>query len=73
MSDRTDTIARRRIPRLMLISLFIPPLGYVLTRKWGYLALNIVTINYLALGFVVVPVHAALLVVRARQKQEEDD
>lgn len=52
----------------ILLGFFISPLGYVYVGKWGWAAINFITLNYLLLGFFIVPIHTWHMI-----DQAEDD
>lgn len=51
-----------------LLGFFAPPFGYVYVGKWGWALLNFITLNYLFLGFVLVPLHIPKIISNAKDE-----
>jgi hypothetical protein len=45
----------------LLLSIFLSPAGYYYIGRKKLALVNLVTLNYLALGFLVVPIHTYLI------------
>lgn len=52
----------------MFLGFFAPPISYVYVDKWGWALLNLLTFNYLLLGFVVVPLHISRIISDAKDQ-----
>jgi hypothetical protein len=54
--------------RLLAFTLgfFISPLAYVYLGKWKWAVINFFTVNYLMLGFFIVPLHTVSQISDAR-------
>lgn len=57
----------------VLLGLFFPPIGYAYLEAWKFLALNLITLNYLMLGNFLVPIHCYLIIHDARTEEEQQD
>lgn len=51
----------------VILSLLITPLGYVYVGKWGLAIINFITLNYLLLGFIIVPINTCSMISNARK------
>lgn len=60
-------------PVIAFILGFLGPLGYLYVDEWGLALINLLTFNYLLLGFVVVPIHAPYITLSAGWKLGKDD
>jgi len=58
---RTESPADRSMAVTLLLSIFISPVGYYYIGRKKLALVNLVTLNYLALGFLVVPIHTYLI------------
>ena len=61
-STRTEPPANRSTVVAALLSVFVSPLGYYYVGRTRLAAINLLTLNYLLLGVLVVPVHTHLIV-----------
>ncbi|WP_185715569.1 hypothetical protein [Halocatena pleomorpha] len=52
----------------MVLGFFAPPISYVYVNKWGWALLNVFTLNYLLLGFVIVPLHISNIISNAKER-----
>jgi len=52
----------------IILSLLISPLGYVYVGKWSWAILNFLTLNYLLLGVIIVPIHTYSMISEARKQ-----
>jgi hypothetical protein len=67
---RTASPADRSTAVTLLLSVFISPLGYYYVGRRKLALVNLLTLNYLALGFVAVPIHTYLITLDAAQTRE---
>ncbi len=67
---RTESPADRSTAVTLLLSVFISPLGYYYVGRRKLALVNLLTLNYLALGFVAVPIHTYLITLDAAQTHE---
>lgn len=63
-----EGIAESNMTTVMLLGVFISPLGYYWIGKNGLAILNFVTLNYLLLGIVIVPLHCRKIIKDARDE-----
>lgn len=72
ISDRRqyelEKIASKSTTSVMLWGFFVTPVAYLKLGKTGLAVLNFVTLNYLLLGFLVVPFHARKMITDAREE-----
>lgn len=54
---QAQKIASRNRGLATVLGFLAPPIGYAYVDSWGLAALNFITLNYLLLGFVIVPLH----------------
>jgi hypothetical protein len=69
---RTASPADRSTAVTLLLSVFVSPLGYYYVGRRKLALVNLLTLNYLALGFVAVPIHTYLLTLDAEQNGENE-
>jgi hypothetical protein len=50
------------------LGFFISPLAYVYLGKWKWAVINFFTVNYLLLGFFIVPIHTFFQISNAKDK-----
>jgi len=60
--------ARKSIIVNLLLAIFLPPLAYVYVGKWTWAIVNFLTLNFLLLGLIIVPVHTHLSIKNAREE-----
>lgn len=53
---------------MVLLGFFAPPIAYWMLGKKGLAVLNILTLNYLLFGLIIVPIHATMIVSNAREE-----
>jgi uncharacterized membrane protein YqaE (UPF0057 family) len=72
LSDRRryelETLAAKNQWVAILLGLFLSPLAYVYLGRWKWVLINVLTLNYFLLGFVLVPIHAYRLLNSAESK-----
>lgn len=72
LSDRRqyelEKVASKDITTTILWSLLITPVGYLKVGKTGLALLNFFTMNYLLLGFIIVPFHTRKMIKDAREE-----
>lgn len=52
----------------VILGLFLPPISYVYIGKYRLAVLNLVTLNYLMLGVVIVPIQTRNAIINARRE-----
>jgi len=52
----------------ILLGFLISPLGYVYIGKWSLAIINFLTLNYLFMGPIIVPIHTYSIISDARKK-----
>ena len=67
---RTTSPADRSTAATLLLSVFVSPLGYYYVGRKRLALVNLLTLNYLALGFIAVPIHTYLITLDAKQSHE---
>lgn len=72
LSDRRryelESLAAKNRLVAILLGLFLSPLAYVYLGRWRWAVINVLTLNYLLLGFVLVPIHAYRLLNSAESQ-----
>lgn len=61
-------VARKDQTTIAVISFLIPFVGYIMVGKTGLAIINILTLNYLLLGFFIVPVHTYKIIGNAQDE-----
>lgn len=64
-------LARKSKGVALLGSILIPPLGYVYVNEGALAIINLLTLNFLFFGFIVVPVHTTDKIETARRELNE--
>jgi hypothetical protein len=57
----------------IVLGLLLSPASYYYVGRTKLAIINLVTLNYLALGFLIVPIHSYLIVTNAEDELDEDD
>lgn len=74
MSDyrqyQIEAKAEKSIPVAVLLGIFLSPFAYVYMDNWGLAAINFITLNYALLGFLIVPLHCAMSIRKARKHRK---
>lgn len=76
---RLQSTARCSKGPAILLGIFLSPFAYLYVKDtnsvgaWGWFALNLFTANYLFLGILIVPIHAATTIDSARRRLERND
>lgn len=52
----------------VLLGLLLPPCGYIYAGSWRWTAINVLTLNYMLLGFIIVPIHCYLMIRNSRKQ-----
>jgi uncharacterized membrane protein YqaE (UPF0057 family) len=71
---RLQKIAQKERGAALFLGLFLPPLAYLYVKDtgssdtWVWFGLNLVTVNFFLLGFIVVPIHVVWMISSARQE-----
>lgn len=63
-------IARKDKTTIAVVSFLIPFVGYIMVGKTALAIINIFTLNYLLLGFIIVPIHTSKIIGNAREELE---
>lgn len=63
-----EKLARKDLNTNVLLGIFLPPVAYLNLGKPLLAVLNLVTFNYMLLGFVAVPYHAYAIIRDARER-----
>ena len=63
-----EKIAGKNTSTIILVSLFVTPLGYWMLGKTGLAIVNFVTFNYFLLGPIVVPIHCYQIIQNAEDE-----
>lgn len=61
-------LARKSQTTIPIIGFLIPFVGYIMVGKNGLAILNILTLNYLLLGFIIVPFHTYKIIGDAQDE-----
>lgn len=61
-----ESIANKSAIGGALLGCFFGPVGYIYVGKWGWALLNILTIHYFFLGFLLVPLHILKIISDAK-------
>jgi len=69
-NTRTASPADRSTAVTLLLSVLVSPLGYYYVGRTKLALVNLLTLNYLGLGLVVVPIHTHLITLDAEQTRE---
>jgi len=56
-----------------LLGILLPPAAYYCVGRTKLAVLNLVTLNYLALGFLIVPIHTYMIVNNAEDELDGND
>ncbi|ERH11153.1 MAG: hypothetical protein J07HX64_02934 [halophilic archaeon J07HX64] len=67
---RTPSPADNSTTVTLLLSVFVSPLGYYYIGKKKLALINLVTLNYIGLGFIAVPIHTYMIMQDAEQTHE---
>ena len=63
-------IAAKDTSTVMIVSFLITPAGYYMVDKLGLALINLVTLNYLLLGPLIVPFHTRKIIRDSREELE---
>lgn len=63
-------VARKNITTVMVVSLLLTPAGYWMVGKKWLAVINLLTLNYFLLGFVIVPFHTRSIIKNSRKRLE---
>lgn len=65
-------LARKDASTVMIVSFLFTPVGYFMVGKVGLAILNLFTLNYFLLGFLIVPFHTRKIIREAREELERN-
>lgn len=63
-----EKIASKDKTTIILLGIFITPLGYWMIGKKGLALVNFITLNYFLLGWIIVPIHCNKMINDARKE-----
>lgn len=63
-------VARKSNTTVGIVSFLIPFAGYIMVGKNGLAIINLLTLNYLLLGIIIVPLHTNKIINDAQNKLE---
>ena len=63
-----EKIANKSVGVTVVLGILISPLGYVMLGKWGLAAINFITLNYVLLGPIIVPIHCYKIIQNANEE-----
>lgn len=66
-----EKIANKNGTVVILLSIFLTPVGYLMVGKVGWALLNFFTFNYLLLGPILVPIHTYKIMNDAEKELRE--
>lgn len=61
-------IARKDQTTVAIVSFLLTPAGYLMVGKTGLAIINLLTLNYLLLGIILVPIHTWKIIGNAREE-----
>lgn len=61
-------IARKDQTTIAVVSFLLPFVGYIMVGKTGLAIVNLLTLNYLLLGFIIVPIHTYKIIGNAQEE-----
>lgn len=64
-------IAAKDASTVMIVSFLLTPVGYYMIGKVGLAVINLLTLNYLLLGPIIVPFHTRKIIREARRELEQ--
>lgn len=64
-------IAAKDASTVMIVSFLLTPVGYYMVGKVGLSLINLITLNYLLLGPLIVPFHTRKIIREARKELEQ--
>jgi len=67
-----DRLADKSVALAVVLGIFLPPVSYVYLGRWWMAFLNLITLNFLLTGFVVVPVDTSAIILDARRHAYAD-
>ena len=68
---RYERLADKNLLAAALLGVLLPPVAYIYVGKWWWALLNLVTVNYLLLGILLVPWHVGKTIRTARAEVSE--
>lgn len=72
LTDAEKAALKKRAYRSPMLAaflgFFLPPIAYLYIGKFRLAVLNLITLNFLLLGFIIVPLHARSAVKQARKE-----
>ena len=60
-TDPNDPLAEKSMAVTIALSILISPVGYFYLGRTKLGIINLLTLNYLALGFIIVPIHTYMI------------
>lgn len=65
-----QNVAEKSTTTAVLLGIFISPLGYWYANENMLALINFLTLNYLLLGIIIVPIHSRKIILDAREELE---
>ncbi len=62
------TLMKKNKILAMVLAFFCAPISYAYLKKYEYLFISILTLNYCLLGFIIAPLHLYYMFNQAEQK-----
>jgi hypothetical protein len=63
-----ENLARKNTGTIVLVSLLLTPAAYWMIGKKTLALVNLLTFNYLLMGFLIVPIHCYIIINNAREE-----
>jgi uncharacterized membrane protein YqaE (UPF0057 family) len=67
-NERYRRLAEKDQGVYVLLGLFLPPVAYLKLGMPGHAFVNLITLNFLLLGFLLVPIHVYDIIRNARRQ-----
>lgn len=64
-------VARKSPGVAVILALLLTPASYWYVDRTGLAIINLLTFNYLLLGFIIVPIHSYMIIQNAREELEQ--
>lgn len=65
-------VARKSPVTAVILALLLTPTSYWYVGRTGLALVNLLTFNYLLLGFIIVPIHSYMIIQNAREELEQN-
>jgi uncharacterized membrane protein YqaE (UPF0057 family) len=67
-NQRYQRLAEKDQGLYVLLAFFVPPVAYLKLGMPGHALVNLITLNFLLLGFLIVPIHVYDIIRNARRQ-----